>query len=65
MNPTDLLRECINSLHQLMVAMPDAQHVQMINQALAPLVKIQAELSSASNQQPADPRQQLLASLGQ
>lgn len=48
-----------------MVAMPDAQHVQMINQALAPLVKIQAELSSASNQQPADPRQQLLASLGQ
>ena len=58
-----MLRTCINDLHQLQVAMPDAQHVQLIHQAMAPLLKIQAELSQA--QQPADPRQSILSALGQ
>lgn len=64
MNPSEQLRECINALHQLQVAMPDAQHVQLIHQALAPLLKIQAEVSQAG-QQTADPRDALLSSLGQ
>lgn len=59
MNPSSMLRECINALHQLQVAMPDAQHVQLIHQAMAPLLKIQAELSSAATE-PQDPRQALL-----
>lgn len=63
MNPAEALRACINDLHQLQVAMPDAQHVQLIHQAMAPLLKIQAELSQAS-QKPGDPREQLLQSLG-
>lgn len=62
MNPNDLLRECINSLHQLQVAMPDAQHVQLIHQAMAPLLKIQSELAQAS-QKPQDPRAAVLSSL--
>lgn len=64
MNPADQLRECINGLHGLQVAMPDAQHVQLIHQAMAPLLKIQAELAQA-NTQSADPRQAVLSALGQ
>lgn len=48
--PAEELRDCINALHKLMVTMPDAQHVALIHQALAPLLKIQAELSQAANQ---------------
>ena len=62
MNPLDALRSCINDLHQLQVAMPDAQHVQLINQAMAPLLKIQQELAQAS--QP-DQRSQLLQGVAQ
>lgn len=58
-----MLRSCINDLHQLQVAMPDAQHVQLIHQAMAPLLKIQAELSQAGGKQ--DPRQAVLSALGQ
>lgn len=59
-----MLRGCINDLHQLQVAFPDAQHVQLIHQAMAPLLKIQAELSQAA-QQPQGPRPAVLAALGQ
>lgn len=65
MNPNQMLRECINDLHQLQVAMPDAQHVQLIHQALAPLLKIQAEMSQASQSQSTNPRQAMLAALNQ
>jgi hypothetical protein len=59
-----MLRQAINALHQLQAAMPDAQHVQLIHQAMAPLLKIQAELSTAQ-QGATDPRAALLQSLGQ
>lgn len=61
MNPLQMLRSCINDLHQLMQAMPDAQHVQQVNQALSMLLKIQSELSQ-SQQQP-NPRQAMLQSI--
>lgn len=57
----EALRSCINDLHQLMQVMPDAQHVQLVNQALAPLLKMQAELSQTANQ--SNPRQALLQSI--
>lgn len=59
-NPIEMLQQCINDLHQLMQAMPDAKHTQMIGQALSILLGIQTELAQA---QP-DQRQQLLQSLG-
>ena len=59
-----MLRGCINDLHQLQVAMPDAQHVQLIHQALAPLLKIQAEIAQSA-QKPADPRAAVLNALNQ
>lgn len=59
-----MLRSCITDLHQLQVAMPDAQHVQLIHQAMAPLLKIQAELSQAGAQS-ANPRTAVLSALGQ
>jgi hypothetical protein len=62
LNPSEALRQCINDLHQLQVAMPDAQHVQLIHQAMAPLLKIQAELAQSSQSQ-ADPRAQVLQQL--
>lgn len=60
-NPVEGLRSCINDLHQLQLVMPDAQHVQLIHQAMAPLLKIQAELTQA---QTPDPRAQALQTLG-
>ena len=59
-DPVGSLQNCIQDLHQLMAVMPDAKHTQMINQALAPLLAIQAELSQAKQQ----PRQQVLQQLG-
>lgn len=55
-DPVQALQSCIQDLHQLMAVMPDAKHTQMINQALAPLLAIQAELTQAKQQ----PRQQIL-----
>lgn len=55
-----MLRGCINDLHQLMQAMPDAQHVALVNDALRPLLKIQSELTQ-SQAQATNPRQAMLS----
>jgi hypothetical protein len=60
-DPLAMLQNCLNDLHGLMAAMPDAQHTALIHQAMAPLLKIQSELAQASKP---DPRQQLMQQLG-
>jgi hypothetical protein len=60
-DPLAALQNCIQDLHGLMAVMPDAQHTALIHQAMAPLLKIQSELSQAGQQ--TNPRQQLLQQL--
>jgi len=57
-DPLQTLQECIQAVHSLLTALPDAAHTQMATQALAILTKIQRDLM-AEGQGPAGMAQRL------
>lgn len=61
-SPLQAVQDAIQGLHDLMAVLPDAKHTQAVGKALMALLPVQQEIMGA--QQPADPRQQLIASLG-
>lgn len=40
----EAVQDCIQDIHELMQVVPDAMHKQMVNQALAQLLKVQSDL---------------------
>lgn len=61
-DPLDSVKQCLNDLHKLMTALPDAQHTALVHQAMGPLLKIQSDLTAA--QQPSPLQARLQASSG-
>lgn len=43
-DPLQALQQCMQDLHGLIATMPDANHTQMVTQALGILAKIQSDL---------------------
>lgn len=48
-DPLQALQQCMQDLHGLVATMPDAQHTQMVLQALSILSKVQTDLMQPKN----------------
>ena len=61
-DPMKMVENCLNDLHSLMAALPDAQDTALVHAAMKPLLQIQAKYHSAAQQ--GSQQQQILSKLG-
>lgn len=65
--PSQELRDAIQSLHAAIVAEQDPKHIQVLSQCLQQMTRVQAEIMQGDQAGPGDqpdPRQAMMAQLG-